>query len=220
MRGGPLAALAALFLAVPGSSQELTVPELQRKIREQDKTLSSAQFEYVQEMRSSQSPEVVRSKGRAYYRKPQMLRIEQESPERQIIVTRGKDVFIHTPRFNQVLKDSWKNWSRKNSFLPGLFGSSGTLERLEKDYTWKMENSEDLNGEETVVVRLKSAVKGAGDGLTLWLGAGDFVPRKALVESEGWSLATSLLSLKLNTALDPGLFIFALPRGAAVIKVP
>lgn len=149
-----------------------------------------------------------------------MLRIEQDSPERQVIVTQGKNVFIHTPRFNQVLKDSWKNWSRKNSFLPGLFGSSGTLERLQKDYVWNMESGENLNGEETVVVRLESNAEGVDEELKLWLGASDFVPRQAQVASEGWSLITFLTSLKLNLSLDPGLFRFSPPKDAVLIKVP
>ena len=218
MRGW--AALAAVSLAFPAVARGLTVAELQRRIREQDGKLMSAQFEYVQEMRSSKSLETARSKGKAYYQKPQMLRLEQEAPERQVIVTQGKSVFIYTPRFKQVLKDSWKNWSRRNSFLPGLFGSSGTLERLEKDYAWKMENGENLNGEETVVVSLNSKVEGAGDGLKLWLGAEDFVPRKAQVASESWSLVTSLVSLKLNLSIDPGLFRFSPPKDAVVVQVP
>ena len=215
---GSRAAVAVFLLTLTGRVWGLTVAELQRNIREQDRKLESIQFEYIQEMRSSQSRETAKSQGRAYFQKPQSVRIDQESPERQVIVTQGKTVFIYTPRFNQVLKDTWKNWSRKNSFLPGLFGSSGTLDRLEKDYAWTLENGEKLNGEDTVVVRLKPAAE--GEDLKLWLGAADFVPRKAQVSMGGGSLVTTLRSLRMNAPLEPGIFDFSPPKNASVIKVP
>jgi len=200
----------------------LTAAELQQKILEQDGKLMSAQFEYVQEMRSSQTPEMIESKGKVYYQRPKKLRIEMESPERQVIVTQGKSVFIYTPRFNQVLKTSWKNWSEKDVFLllPGFFGSSGALEQLKKDYVWNVESRENLNDEETVAVRLQSSAQDSNKVVSLWLGAEDFVPRKVQVASESLLWVISLVSLKLNGTLDPQIFKFSPPKDAALIHVP
>ena len=119
-----------VMLMCARAAAALTVAEVQDNIRQQDRQIECVSFEYSQETRSSLSPEVVRVSGEAYFKKPNSLRVEQIKPERQLIVGSGKSVHLYTPRFNQVLRDSWKAWSRKNSFLPGLFGSSGTLERL------------------------------------------------------------------------------------------
>ncbi|OGR82912.1 MAG: hypothetical protein A2901_03720 [Elusimicrobia bacterium RIFCSPLOWO2_01_FULL_54_10] len=209
-----------VMLMCARAAAALTVAEVQDNIRQQDRQIECVSFEYSQETRSSLSPEVVRVSGEAYFKKPNSLRVEQIKPERQLIVGSGKSVHLYTPRFNQVLRDSWKAWSRKNSFLPGLFGSSGTLERLKKDFRWSMHASDSSMNGDTVGVLLESKTKGSDERIRLWLGAVDFIPRKAEYSSGGLSLITTLASLKINPDLDPGLFQFVLPKGAVLIQAP
>ena len=210
----------AVLPCIPGVALSMTVPELQRKIKDQDGRMISAKFEYFQEMRSAAASEVVKAKGLAYFMKPRNFRIEQSEPDRQIIVASGKSVFVYTPKFKQALKDSWKRWAKKNSFFPGLFGSSETFEHLEKNFLWEIGQVEALGGEKVLKVALKESGSLTDEGLSLWLGAEDFVPRKAEFKSGGLSLVTTLFSLELNPKLDPGLFRFTPPKGTTVVQVP
>ena len=194
--------------------------ELQAKMSESDSSTESIQFDYIQEMSSSLSAEVRKSSGTAYFKKPKNLRIDQKGPERQLIVSSGRNVFIYTPRFNQVLKDSWDGWFAKSIFFPGLIGFEKTLEKLKKDYEWKIVGVSDLNGEKTWSVRLTQTPPGGGADLSLWLGEADFIPRKTEVTAGTLKVTTTLVSLERNLSLDPVLFNFRRPPDSDVIKIP
>ena len=197
----------------------MSVPELQEKMRESDSTLTGLEFQYVQVMTSALSSETQRSSGVAYFSKPRSLRVEQKEPENQLVVASGKNVFIYTPRFNQVLKDSWDRWFKRNSFFPGLMGFQETVDRLKKQYEWKILGHFDLNGESTVNIRLKKP-SGDREELNLWLGASDYLPRKTEVILGTLKVTTTLVSLRRNPDLDPDLFDFKGPPDAEFIKVP
>ena len=197
----------------------LTVSELQERMREANSSISSIRFNYVQEMTSELSREARKSSGKAYVKKPRNLRIEQKEPEDQLVVTSGKNVFVYTPRFNQVLKDSWKRWFSKNSFFPGLVGFDETMSKLKKQYEWKIMGASEINGEQTVNVHLRNSA-GQDDQLNLWLGASDFIPRKTEAISGTLKVTTTLISIVYNLDLDSRLFDFQKPPKAEVIQIP
>jgi outer membrane lipoprotein-sorting protein len=213
--------LAPLLCFWAATAQALSVPEIQSRIAEQDKKLKAVSFEYVQELRSEGSAETVKSTGKAYFSKPKSLRVEQKLPEAQMIVSSGKHVYIYTPRFKQVLRDSWSRWARQNSFLPGMFGSAETLDRLKKDFSWKVGASETVSSEKTIKVQLVENIEAdPAQVLYLWLGEQDFIPRKAEFKRGTLSMTMSLVALKVNPELDPKLFKFSAPKDAQVVDVP
>lgn len=215
-----LLAILTFCLVWPSFLSAVTVSELQEEMARSDSTIKSMSFGYIQEVRSSLTSEVQTSSGIAYFSKPRNLRIEQKEPERQLIVSSGKTVFIYTPRFHQVIKDSWNNWFSKNSFFPGLVGFSETLKKLKKDYNWTIVGVDDLNGEETFSVRLENAGDDTGQRLNLWVGKADFIPRKTEVITGTLKLTTTLVSLKKNPELDAELFHFVQPEDSEMIEIP
>jgi outer membrane lipoprotein-sorting protein len=128
-------------------------------------------------------------------------------------------VFVYTPRFKQVLKDSWGRWSAKNFFFPGLPGASEALQELIGGYRWEIRGTGKVGGDGVVEVLLKKPGKD-GERLTLWLGTEDGIPRKTELASGTLKLTTTLSSVKLNPDLDRGLFRFEKPAGIEVIEVP
>ena len=198
----------------------MTVAEIQDKIKSQGAQIQGLQFDYRQEMTSSLSPEVQKASGTAYIKKPKSLRIEQRDPEPQVIVGSGKNIFIYTPRFKQVLKDSWKRWVKKNPLLPGLFGESETFERLKKDFRWEVSGREDMNGEKTIHLRLRENPEPDGQELILWLGETDFIPRKTKMLSGTLEVTTTLVSLQVNPPLEDKLFRFVPPPGTVTVQMP
>src|SRR5438270_13774674 len=139
-------------------------------MRSSESSVKTLEFLYIQEMRSSLASEVRTSSGTVYLRKPKQLRIEQSGPERQLIVSSGKAVYVYTQRFKQVLQDSWDRWFSKNTFFPGLSGFSGTLQKLTQEYQWEIRGVGELNGEKTVEVSLRrSGEGGPKDRLDIWV---------------------------------------------------
>lgn len=212
---------AAAGLSAASSARALTVGELQEKMRSSESSVRTMQFRYVQEMRSSLANEVRISSGTVYLRKPRDLRIEQSGPERQLIVASGKSVFVYTPRFKQVLKDSWDRWIERNTFFPGLSGFSDTLQKLTRDYRWEIRGDGEIDGEKTLQVTLHRKGEGEpADHLDLWLGEADFIPRKTELVSGTLKLTTTVAALRVNPGLDAGLFKFEPPAGTGTIEMP
>lgn len=198
----------------------MSVTELQEKMAGTDASLESVRFSYVQEMHSDLSSEVRKSSGMAYFKRPKQLRVEQTEPETQLIVSAGKAVFIYTPRFNQVLKDSWDRWFSKNVFFPGLLGFSETFKKLKKEYRWQILGETDMDGNKTVVVQLNSNMQGENQQLKLWISQDDFIPRKTELVLGTLTLTTTLSSLQLNPELNSDLFRFRQPPHSEIIAVP
>lgn len=199
----------------------MTVDELQKKMMESEKSLKSLSFDFVQETHSAVTMEKRESSGTAYVKKPKQLRIEQNEPEKQLLVSDGKTVYVYTPRFNQVVKDSWKKWFSKNLFFPGMTGFSEMLQKLKEDYQWEIGSADILNGEKTIAVLLRNnRVKNGDERLKLWLGENDFIPRKTEFVSGTLTLTTTLISLRLNEELKQQLFKFNRPAQSEIIQMP
>ena len=198
----------------------MTVSELQEKIKSEETQIKSLQFDYEQEMTSELSREIQKASGTAYIQKPKSLRIEQKDPEKQVIVGSGKIVFIYTPRFNQVLKDSWSRWVKNNPLLPGLFGGPETFERLKSHFQWEVAGLEDLNGEKTIHLRLKENTASGGEELILWLGESDYIPRKTKMVDGTMEITTTLISLKINPSIEAKIFQFVPPPGTTLVQMP
>ncbi len=211
----------ALFFYFFAPGWAISVEELQEKILKSEAELKGLQFNYVQEMRSDLTPEISMSSGTAYIVKPKSLRIEQVSPEPQTIVTSGKYLYIYTPRFGQVLRNSWKQWVSKNIFFPGLVGFSNTLIELKKKYVWSVIEESNIKDEQVIRVRLtERASSGQAQTLDMWVGATDFIPRKTEFIIGTLKVVTTLSQLELNPKLDESLFNFKQPGNARLIKMP
>lgn len=87
----------------PGSEAsraDALISSLQRKYEATD-TLA-ADFEQENELRSL--GQTTRSKGVLRLHKPGRVRVEYTEPEKQLIVSNGSKLWVHTPRLNQVIE--------------------------------------------------------------------------------------------------------------------
>ncbi len=215
-----LAGAAMAAVLTPAVSAQLTVGEIQEKMLTSDQQLSSLKIEYAQKMTSSLTAETKESSGKAFLRKPRELRIEQSNPESQLIVSSGKNVFIYTPRFRQVVKDSWQRWSDNQFLLPGVSGFGQTLDRLKKDYNWEVLGSAEIKGVKTILVRMTRPGNKDGEKLKVWISESDFIPRRTELVMGTLKMTTEVTSIELNPVLDSGLFRFQQPKDANVIQAP
>lgn len=187
-----------------------------------DRQLTSLKVDYAQRLTSSLTAEVRKTSGTAYLRKPRELRIEQGEPEPQVIVASGKTVQIYTPRFRQVVKDSWQRWSDSQLLLPGIAGFGQTLERLKKDYAWDIQGSTVIKGMNMILLKLTKPEGAAAEreNLTMWISESDFIPRRSELVAGTLKMTTEVKALELNPELDRALFRFQPPKDATVIQAP
>lgn len=206
-----------LFTSLPLSA--MSIPEIQEKMSESSQKVESLSFSYIQELRSSLSPGVSRSSGTAVFQKPRNLRLEQTEPEPQMVISSGKTVFIYTPRFRQVIKNSWKGWLSQNLLFPGLTTFSDALKNLKREYEWQMDAAPSHQGEKQLCLRLSRNRLPKDHYLILCLETVDFIPVKTEWVAGTLSLTTTLLSLQVNPTLSPELFQFRVPAGTSVIEL-
>ncbi|OGR81403.1 MAG: hypothetical protein A3I11_07500 [Elusimicrobia bacterium RIFCSPLOWO2_02_FULL_39_32] len=209
------------FCAIPQNCAcaVLTVKELQDKMEESSRSIESAQFKFIQEMKSSLSDEIKESSGTVIFKKPKFLKIEQRSPEHQIIVTSGKTVFIYTPRFNQVIKKDWNEWMEANFFFPGITQISGSLEKLKKDYDWSLENHSNALFKKEVRVRLKNKESKEGTEMLLTLDEKETILKKMEFFLNTFKVTTTLQEFEKNPNLKEKDFEFKPPKDAAVFQM-
>lgn len=201
--------------------QAITIQEIQDRMADSNVRLGSLSFEYSQVLTSSLSAETKKSTGKAYFRKPSELRIEQSEPESQLIVASGKNVYIYTPRFKQVLKDSWKKWSNANFLFPGLASFGQTLARMKDDYSWEVQGSSTLGGQKTLLLHLaRKGAKPGSEDIYLWVPESDFIPRKTELVMGTLKMTTEVNRLSENPDLSADLFKFNKPADSQEIQVP
>ncbi len=207
--------------AAAAGAAQISVQELQEKMLASDLRLTSLKVDYAQKMTSSLTAEVKKTSGTAYLRKPRELRIEQGDPEPQIIVASGKTVQIYTPRFRQVVKDSWQRWSDSQLLLPGIAGFGQTLDRLKKEYAWDIQGSTVIKGMNMILLKL-SKPDGAAEreNLTMWISETDFIPRRSELVMGTLKMTTEVKAIELNPELDRALFRFQPPKDTTVIQAP
>ncbi len=195
------------FLATAAS---MTVEGLKAEMKKSYQACKSIQFNYAQSVRSTMSNEIRSSSGTFYFKSPNLLKIEQKSPEQQWIVCNGNKVTVYTPRFKQATRYSWEAWAEGNFFLLCLTGSKESLEKLEKGYQWTIENKEAPESFECLEVHLEPAHDKIENGsLRLWVHRADFFLRKIEWCGEnGLSFTTDLKDLIVNPELKKSLFNF------------
>lgn len=197
----------------------LSIKEVQDKMGETSSSIEAAQFNYTQEMKSSLSEEVKESSGTVIFKKPKFLKIEQKSPEPQMIVTSGKIVVIYTPRFNQVIKKDWDEWMGANFFFPGITQISGSFEKLKKDYDWILEDPSNSYAKKEIKVRLKNKNSKEGMEMLFTLDEKDYLLRKMEFFLNTFKVTTWLQEFEKNPNLKEKDFEFKPPKDAAVFQM-
>lgn len=79
-----------------------------------DEKLQTLSFDFTQTIIYTDADLTHEVEGKIYYKKPSMLRIEHIKPQKQIIWTDKKDIYIYQPettaRPAQAIKSKWQTW--------------------------------------------------------------------------------------------------------------
>ncbi|MBI2916061.1 MAG: outer membrane lipoprotein carrier protein LolA [Elusimicrobia bacterium] len=209
-----------IFCFLPSSLLAMTVSDVQKKMQASAETVQSLQFQYVQELRSLQSAESRVSTGTVFYKKPKWMRIEHSNTENQITITQGKVVYIVTPRFNQVVQQSWDDWFQKNFWSLGLADFSPLLEKAMKEYNWSLLENKEFQGEKMIRIALKNRTDPEGTpAITLWISPSDYLLRKTELVSGSLIWSTTIHAVVRNSDLKESLFQFKVPPNSKVIQI-
>lgn len=217
-----LIVIMAVFLCTAASAvRSMELDELLENIEKSDKEIKSLKIDYVQEITMAYTDQAQRMIGRAFFVKPDNIRVEHIKPVDEIFVTNGKKVWFYNPGLNQLLVGKWKDMVRGGRAgmggLPrGLFDFSSSIGSLKDDYEMELlpEGEPDF-----YVIRLYPKAM-AGYQIKLWISVEDYFPMKTSIITEAAEISTNIISIEKNPKLNKKLFKFKKPKGAEVMEFP
>jgi outer membrane lipoprotein carrier protein len=210
-----LAATAAWLLPLPPASGE-NLPPVDYVMKELEKRYTGSQFsaEFLQESTIKAMEITDFASGRLYVRYPGMMRWEYQKPERQVIVTDGKQLWIFRPQDNLVMTGSAPVFFRDGkgaSFLSdiGLIRKKFKISmvRAEGEYLYELRMTP---LEQTLNIR----------EVRLYVTPRSYhIARIVTLNDYGDDTRIDIVNPQFNVTLEPSLFSFDIPPGADVQKI-
>lgn len=209
------AAIAACLLPLPPASGE-NLPPVDYVMKELEKRYTGSQFsaEFLQESTIKAMEITDFASGRLYVRYPGMMRWEYQKPERQFIVTDGKQLWIFRPQDNLVMTGSAPVFFRDGkgaSFLSDIalirkkFKIS--MVRAEGEYLYELRMTP---LEQTLNIR----------EVRLYVTPRSYhIARIVTLNDYGDDTRIDIINPQFNVTLEPSLFSFDIPPGADVQKI-
>jgi outer membrane lipoprotein carrier protein len=207
--------LAFFFLAGPIFAQEststLTMDSLIDKLAEKEKTITDVRFKFTQTVEIKLTNDEKKTSGTVIYQKPNKLHIKLDKPYQQTIISDGKQVWIYTPAYNQVMVGDWNFWERTGMLPKEIFNFGQTAADWKKDYKLSMV------GQDNGYYELALAT-GTYFNTHFWISEKTLFPEKTKMVTEGASVTTESSNVEFNVKPEERLFRFNKPKGVEVIK--
>jgi outer membrane lipoprotein carrier protein len=209
-----IAAAVALEPAVASASENL--PPLDYILKEVEKRYTGSQFtaEFLQESTIKTMEITDFASGRLYVRYPGMMRWEYEKPERQVIITDGKQLWIFRPQDNLVMTGNAPVFFRDGkgaSFLSDISlvrkKFKIALARAEGEYLYELRMTPIERTMNVSEIRLYITPRSYN------------IARIVTLNDLGDDTRIDIIQPKFNVNLEPSLFSFDIPPGADVQKI-
>jgi len=212
--------LALIAIAVcfhPGLARAAeNLPPLDYVLKEVEKRYTASQFsaDFLQESTIKSMEITDFASGRLYVRYPGMMRWEYEKPERQVIVTDGKKLWIHRPQDNQVMVGDAPVFFRDGKGASFL----SDIGLVRKKFNIQLARAE---GEYLYELKMKPIEVMAGvSEIRLFVTPRAYhIARIVTLNDYGDDTRIDIINPQFNVTLEPSLFSFDIPPGADVQKI-
>lgn len=210
-----LTAVAVCFHPALARAAE-NLPPLDYVLKEVEKRYTASQFsaDFLQESTIKSMEITDFASGRLYVRYPGMMRWEYEKPERQVIVTDGKKLWIHRPQDNQVMVGDAPVFFRDGKGASFL----SDIRLVRKKFNIQMARAE---GEYLYELKMKPIEVMAGvSEIRLFVTPRAYhIARIVTLNDYGDDTRIDIVSPQFNANFEPSLFSFEIPPGADVQKI-
>jgi outer membrane lipoprotein carrier protein len=193
-----------------------SLPPLDYILKEVEKRYTGSQFsaDFLQESTIKSMEITDFASGRLYVRYPGMMRWEYEKPDRQIIITDGKKLWIFRPQDNQVMVGSAPVFFRDGQGASFL----SDIGLVRKKFNIQLARAE---GEYLYELRMKPLEATASiSEIRLYVIPRSYqIARIVTLNDYGDDTRIDIVSPQFNANLDPSLFSFEIPPGVDVQKI-
>jgi outer membrane lipoprotein carrier protein len=213
---GALLAFAPAGVAPLHAASGENLPPVEYVLKELEKRYTGSQYsaEFLQESTIKTMEITDFAQGRLYVRHPGMMRWEYQKPERQVIVTDGRQLWIFRPQDNLVMTGSAPAFFRDGkgaSFLSdiGLIRKKFqiAMARAEGEYLYELRMTPIEQTISIAEVRLFVTPRSYN------------IVRIVTMSPYGDDTRIDIINPQFNVTLEPSLFSFDIPPGADVQKI-
>jgi outer membrane lipoprotein carrier protein len=211
----PLILIAGCFHTTLARAAE-NLPPLDYVLKEVEKRYTGSQFsaDFLQESTIKSMEITDFASGRLYVRYPGMMRWEYEKPERQVIITDGKKLWIYRPQDNQVMVGGAPVFFRDGKGASFL----SDISLVRKKFNIQLARAE---GEYLYELRMKP-IEGTANisEVRLYITPRSYnIARIVTLNEYGDDTRIDIVSPQFNANLDASMFSFEIPPGADVQKI-
>lgn len=194
------------------STAPLSVEAVLAHFEAMDAAMVSLKARFTQSLTMAETGVTSRVEGTVAFKKPERLRIEHNLPERQTVVSDGKDIWIHRIARNQVVQSALVDWKKADPAVSNLM-EFGSYSRMLKAYDVSLDSAA-----ATLVLVPKSGESKRALVLRMTLDPATLFPSATELKVGSLTVRTEFLDAVFNPVLDEKLFAFTPPADADVFR--
>ena len=210
--------LMAIIVLLPmlgrASTHDLTVDKLVNQLQDTYEKTLNVSADFVQETIPAGSDEGIKARGRVFFARPSKMRWEYEEPEKQLIVTSGKNVYVYEKEAGQVMVIPREKFLSSEISQAFFFGKG----KLKKYFKVSLPTEKWLKNKAQLKL---SPIKNNMQIKTMWIGLD---PNSGLIKQiwmeDRLGTRTHIIfsNISINSDLSPNLFHFQCPPNVEVYQ--
>lgn len=118
----------------PVTAQNLSAEEVSLRLEARLKSITSLRAEFKQYYYSAGVQEPMTGQGQVFIRRPDRMRWEYNSPEKQIFLLKGRNFWLYFPEDKQLIKNAAESELLESEVLGLLSGNFSLLERYRVEF--------------------------------------------------------------------------------------
>jgi len=198
----------------PALAQDFNPQEVALKLWEKLSSVTSLEANFVQYYYSTQVEEPVAGRGKVFIRRPDRMRWDYSSPEKQIFLIKGELLCIYFPEEKQLIKKEANYELQAGEILGLLAGNVNLLEKYEVSASPFPTNQKNV-----YQIRLTPREPGQYSYLLLEIDRKSYLLSTAILfEATGGKLEYHFSQFKLNHKMSDELFEVKIPADCEIIE--
>ncbi|MCX8160958.1 MAG: outer membrane lipoprotein carrier protein LolA [Candidatus Saccharicenans sp.] len=202
------------FQPLRTAASELTPEEIARQLENKLKSITTLRAEFRQFYYSASSPEPVTGQGQLFIRRPNRMRWEYSSPEKQIFLLKDNNFWLYFPDDKQLIKNAAQSEILESEVLGLLSGKISLSER------YRVESNPFPSDRKNVYqLRLQPVEEGQFAYILLEIDRQNWLITKAVFfEPDGSKLEYHFSRLVTGRKIPDELFELRLPPDCEIIE--
>lgn len=204
-----------LLLCCAAESRALTASEVIDRV-EARYASTDCQSRFYQESTLKAMDVTDTAAGMVYFKKPNMMRWDYETPDRHTIVTDGKRLWMYRPDEAQVMVGQADDYFGDGEGLSFLADISVLRSRFDISFP----SSEEKERKHHLLLLTPRIASPNLSTLYLWVSVDTFdIVRSKVVNSFGDTTTITFGNIRFSRGLKPSFFVFDIPKGTEVLKM-